>query len=188
LVEALDARPGSPQAVWLRRESDDTFALALVNAGDAVGPGWMHAGDAPRLVWRSSDAPDLDGALLRYRDGGYRVALRARDDESFAASVRLALEEGVNPLVASHGGRVLLVEAREGVARIRMEGGCQGCTSARETLQGVVERHLLHAVPGLVEVDDVTDHGAGTAPWYAPARDGVIALPVLPHGLAEACR
>jgi Fe-S cluster biogenesis protein NfuA len=188
LADILAAREGPPQAVWVRREASGEFGLVLVDRADVGGVGWLrHDGDVP-LAWRAEDAEPLTAALVDHRDGGFEVRTAETDPEQFAGEVRRVLEEGVNPLVASHGGRILLVEAGDGVARVRMEGGCQGCTAARETLAGVVERHLLHAVPGLCEVVDVTDHAAGDAPWYAPAREGVIALPVLPQGLREACR
>lgn len=188
LQRALQDRPGAPQAVWICRDPSGGFRLVLVDREATEGIGWRGSVEAPPLAWRTEDASALAGALVDHREGGFEVRLPLGDDRALEAEVRRVLETGVNPLVASHGGRILLVEAAAGVVRVRMEGGCQGCTAARETLSGVVSRHLLHAVPGLREVVDVTDHDAGEAPWYAPAKEGVISLPILPQGLREACR
>lgn len=126
----------------------------------------------------------LSGRTVDYQDGpegGFLVAPQSGTDESprpdhhgtepeISTRVRREIRERVNPLVDSHGGAVTLVNVSDaGIARIEMRGGCQGCTSARATLEGVVERILLKAVPELRGVRDVTDHDAGVNPWYAAA-------------------
>ncbi len=88
------------------------------------------------------------------------------------AGVLRELRDHVNPLVACHGGEVRLVRLRGGagsdgpVAEVEMKGGCQGCGAARETLQDLVVRILRKGVPELGGVEDVTDHDAGTAPFF----------------------
>lgn len=187
LRELLADRDGPVQAVFIRVTTEGAD-LALVDRTDVVGPEWVVTDSEPALAWLRSADSRLDGALVDLRDGGFEVRPAFDDDESFAAAVREALENGVNPLVASHGGRVRLVTASEGVVRIRMDGGCQGCTSARETLVGVVVRHLEHAVPGIRDVIDATDHAAGVNPFFGSARPDVTMLPVLPDEiLREAC-
>lgn len=181
LAATLQARGGTPQAVWVRPDGGGGFGLVLVDRDDARGPAWLHdeTGEVP-VVWARGDAPALRGALVDHVDGGFRVRPAPASDAELATLVKEALEEGVNPLVASHGGKVRLVEAVDGVARVRMDGGCQGCMSARSTLADVVSRHLLHGVPGLRDVVDVTDHAAGENPYHRPDRKGVVSLPVLP--------
>jgi Fe-S cluster biogenesis protein NfuA len=78
----------------------------------------------------------------------------------------------VNPFIASHGGSIHLVEMRGSVARVEMEGGCQGCAAARGTLNEIVERMLRADVPGLEGVEDVTDHGAGENPFFPRSTSG----------------
>ena len=56
--------------------------------------------------------------------------------------VHQILDAEVNPAVAAHGGRVSLVNVREGRVRIRLEGGCQGCSLAAVTIRQGVERIL----------------------------------------------
>lgn len=92
------------------------------------------------------------------------------EGEPLAQAIRRALEDRVNPLVESHGGRVQLEGVDgEGVARVSMAGGCQGCASAAGTLNQVVRRILLRAVPSITDVVDVTVHAEGENPWFRAA-------------------
>jgi Fe-S cluster biogenesis protein NfuA len=47
-------------------------------------------------------------------------------------------------------------------------GGCQGCGMSRVTLQQGIEAAIVSSVPEIARVVDVTDHEAGTSPFYAP--------------------
>ncbi len=83
---------------------------------------------------------------------------------------RRVLDEEVNPAIAAHRGRVILVEVVEGRARIRLEGGCQGCSLADVTVRQGIEALLRKRVPEIVAVADVTDHQAGTEPFFTPEK------------------
>lgn len=65
----------------------------------------------------------------------------------------------VRPYLGSHGGNVELVELREGVARLRLEGSCHGCPSSTMTLRYAIEREIAEAAPDLVDlqVDGVAE-------------------------------
>jgi Fe-S cluster biogenesis protein NfuA len=80
------------------------------------------------------------------------------------------LDAEVNRAVAAHGGHVTLVDASEGRVRLRLEGGCQGCSLAEVTLRQGIEPLLRRHVPEVVAVVDVTDHAAATAPFFAPGK------------------
>lgn len=81
--------------------------------------------------------------------------------------IQALLDREVNPAVASHGGKIELVDYANKVAYIRMSGGCQGCASSAATLKQGVESALFKAFPRLKQVVDVTDHDAGATPYYA---------------------
>lgn len=84
-----------------------------------------------------------------------------------AERVQRVLEERVNPGVATHGGTVTLVDIRENVVYVSMGGGCQGCGMASVTLTQGIKEMIKEAAPEVVDVRDVTDHAAGTNPYYA---------------------
>lgn len=80
--------------------------------------------------------------------------------------VQEVLDREVNPMVASHGGSVELIDVRENNLYIRMGGGCQGCGMAAATLKQGVESSIREKVPQVGDILDVTDHGAGRNPYF----------------------
>lgn len=93
-------------------------------------------------------------------------------DDPVADAVQRVIDDRVNPKVGSHGGMVTLLGVDDGVARLEMHGGCQGCGKAEQTLRDGVEELIRDAVPEVREVVDTTDHEAGTHPYYAPGAGG----------------
>jgi Fe-S cluster biogenesis protein NfuA/nitrite reductase/ring-hydroxylating ferredoxin subunit len=63
-----------------------------------------------------------------------------------------ALEE-VRPYLQSHGGNVELLGVEGGVARVRMEGSCDGCPSSAVTLKLAIEEAVLKAAPDLERIE-----------------------------------
>ena len=89
---------------------------------------------------------------------------------SLAEQARRILDTEVNPAIAAHRGHVVLTGADDGWVRIRLEGGCQGCSLAEVTMRQGIEPLLRARLPGLVGVADVTDHEAGTQPFFSPEK------------------
>lgn len=81
--------------------------------------------------------------------------------------VRTVLNAEVNPGLAQHGGKAELVAMENGVALVRLTGGCQGCGAAKMTLSYGIEQSLRAKIPELQGVRDVTDHAAGERPYYS---------------------
>jgi len=84
--------------------------------------------------------------------------------------VLMVLEEQINPAIAAHGGRADLVAVEDGIAYLRLSGGCQGCGLAAVTLSQGIEVAILDAIPEITEVVDVTDHASGDNPYYESAK------------------
>ncbi|MBM4291574.1 MAG: NifU family protein [Deltaproteobacteria bacterium] len=80
--------------------------------------------------------------------------------------IQKLLDEQVNPSVASHGGKIEVVDYVNHVLSIRMTGGCQGCSSSQATLKNGVEQAVFNAFPKVREVVDVTEHELGENPFY----------------------
>ena len=81
-------------------------------------------------------------------------------------AVAEVIESKVNPAVASHGGTVSLVGVDDGQAVISFGCGCQGCGMADVTLKQGIEVMIMDEVEGITGVVDITDHAAGTNPFY----------------------
>ncbi len=89
---------------------------------------------------------------------------------TLAEQVRGILEAEINPAIAAHRGRVVLDGTHGGWVRIRLEGGCQGCALAEVTVRQGIEPLLRARLPAVTGVADVTDHQAGTQPFFSAAK------------------
>jgi len=96
-------------------------------------------------------------------------AASPRNDEEIRRAVEELLEREVNPSVASHGGKISVVEVKNGDLYIAMSGGCQGCAASQVTLKQGVEVMVRRVVPQVRAIIDATDHSAGTRPYYRDA-------------------
>ncbi len=140
--------------------------------GDAV----VEAADIQLFVDPESAAL-LRGATLEYVEevsgGGFRFDNPNKPkllENPLAERVQHVLDQRINPSLASHGGRASLIDVQEDRVFIRMSGGCQGCGQADLTLREGITATLQHEIPEIGEILDVTDHAAGTNPYYEAGR------------------
>lgn len=73
-------------------------------------------------------------------------------DARLEAAARDLLEGEVGGFARSHGGGIELLEVRDGVVRVRLDGACNGCPAARVTLQVRLDGELRRRCPDLREV------------------------------------
>jgi Fe-S cluster biogenesis protein NfuA/nitrite reductase/ring-hydroxylating ferredoxin subunit len=108
-----------------------------------------------RVVERVAER-DEDGRLAAALAGDELVAhlllLHGLHPLPLEERVRGALDE-VRPYLASHGGDVALLGVEDGIARLRMEGSCNGCPSSSATLQLAIEDALEKAAPDLEGIE-----------------------------------
>jgi Fe-S cluster biogenesis protein NfuA/nitrite reductase/ring-hydroxylating ferredoxin subunit len=98
----------------------------------------------------------------------YPVALEERVAEALAS---------VRPYMASHGGNVELLGIEDGIARIRLEGSCDGCPASASTLELAIKSALDEAAPDL---EGLMVEGA--APQASAPEPGGLELPVIAAG------
>ena len=67
--------------------------------------------------------------------------------------------EGVRPYMESHGGNVELLGLEDGVARLKLEGSCDGCPASASTLELAIKQALDEAAPDLagLEVEGIAE-------------------------------
>ena len=87
-----------------------------------------------------------------------------------AEAARAVLDTEINPAIAAHRGRVTVAGVAGGWIRVRLEGGCQGCSLAEVTLRQGIEPVLRGRLPAMTGLVDVTEHEAGTEPFFSPAK------------------
>lgn len=126
----------------------------------------------------SASAPFLEEAEIDFVTDkvGSQLTLKAPnakmrkvdDDAPLIERVEYVIESQVNPNLASHGGKVSIVElTKEGVVVLQFGGGCNGCSMVDVTLKEGIEKQLLETFPGeLTGVKDVTEHQAGEHSYY----------------------
>lgn len=89
---------------------------------------------------------------------------------SVEEQIQFVLDEEVNPMVASHGGVVSLLEVKDHNAYLEFGGGCQGCGMIDVTLKQGVEVMIKAQIPEIEAIYDVTDHAGGNNPYYQPSE------------------
>ncbi len=99
-----------------------------------------------------------------------RTGARGRTDDEVRAVVQDLLDKEVNRSIASHGGRISIVDVRKGNLFIAMSGGCQGCAASQVTLRQGFEVMVRRVAPEIVDIIDTTDHAAGKKPFYQRSR------------------
>ena len=95
-----------------------------------------------------------------------RLKTRQPSDKELRAEVEKLLQTEINPYVSSHGGFIEVVDVRGSAVYVKLSGGCQGCASASVTLKQGIEEIIFTRIPQISKVVDVTDHSAGTNPYY----------------------
>jgi Fe-S cluster biogenesis protein NfuA len=135
---------GSPGAVFplaSRIEAVIRAAMPEITAVRLTTPGTKHAGPPP------AGAGDL------------------------ADAARTIIDAEVNPAIAAHRGHVTVTGVTgDGWIRIRLDGGCQGCSLAEVTIRQGIEPLLRSRLPAMTGLIDVTEHEAGTEPFYSPEK------------------
>ena len=74
----------------------------------------------------------------------YPVPLEERVAEGLAS---------VQPYMESHGGGVELLGLEGGVARLRLQGSCDGCAASAATLELAIKKALMEAAPDLAGLE-----------------------------------
>ncbi|MCC5992556.1 MAG: NifU family protein [Rhodobacteraceae bacterium] len=162
MLRAGDDTPLSKALFGVAGVTDATVAQATIWIRKAPTTDWVtlkpEIATAIRTALDTADAPL--GGQADPRDDPDAALLRAVED---------LLDRQVNPSVAAHGGHIAVEKVADSRVYLRMSGGCQGCAASSATLREGVERMLRAALPEITEIVDVTDHAAGTTPFYAKA-------------------
>lgn len=93
-----------------------------------------------------------------------------RNDDEIREVVQDLLDKETNPSIASHGGKISIVEVKDRNLYINMSGGCQGCAASQVTLRQGFELMVRRVAPEIVDIIDATDHASGTSPFYKHAN------------------
>jgi Fe/S biogenesis protein NfuA len=179
-IDAVRSKTGHPDAclriaIAGRRGGQFVYELDLVAPEDMPPTDIVVETLDLRLLVDPGSAANLEGAIIDLDPSAMGGALRIDNPnegwrDPIAARIQEVLDRQINPSVAAHGGFVDLLEVRGGAAYVQLGGGCQGCAQVDVTLRQGIEVAIMAAVPQITEVIDVTDHAAGTNPYFQPAK------------------
>jgi Fe/S biogenesis protein NfuA len=167
-----------------------TYDMYFQAARDAGPDAWTGSQAGLTIVVPAASAPNMVGSVLdlnrdllaggmSIRNPNHPPVPRASPTMTgpppdlsgdVAQRVIQVLDAQVNPSIAAHGGRADLVAVEDGAAYLRLSGGCAGCGMAAVTLSQGIEVAIKQSVPEIVRIVDVTDHAAGTNPFYEAAK------------------
>ena len=162
------------------------YQLSGIGREDVTPSDVVMEEDGFSIVLDAESGERLAGATLDWREtlleSGFRfdnpnqpssaVLPQGRRDDlagPLPDKVRRLLDTEINPAIAAHGGRVSLVDVRDGRVYLAFGGGCHGCGMVDVTLKQGVETRLREVLPEIVAVVDTTDHDAGQDPYYPSA-------------------
>jgi Fe-S cluster biogenesis protein NfuA len=158
LPEAIFAIPGADV-------SEVIVSGNLVTVVKRSPAPWPVVGKAVGQAIRAALAGGHQAVVTKPAAAGSATA-----DDALYERVADLFESQVNPMVARHGGRVELIDVQDAVVMVRMGGGCQGCGMADVTLRQGIEAMLQQQVPEVKGIVDITDHTAGSNPYFAAAK------------------
>jgi NFU1 iron-sulfur cluster scaffold homolog, mitochondrial len=158
LAEAIFAIPGADV-------SEVVVSGNLVTVVKRSPAPWPAVGKAVGQAIRTALAAGHPAVASKPMAAGSAPA-----DDALYERVADLFDSQVNPMVARHGGRVELIDVQDAVVMVRMAGGCQGCGMADVTLRQGIEAMLQQHVPEVKGIVDITDHTAGSNPYFAAAK------------------
>jgi Fe-S cluster biogenesis protein NfuA len=98
----------------------------------------------PALPIRNALLDDGVVASLLLIHGLYPVSLEERVAQGL---------DSVRPFLAAHGGNVELVSVENGVARLKLQGSCEGCPASASTLENALREAIEAAAPDLLGLE-----------------------------------
>ena len=134
----------------------------VVTVGKDSGASWSalksEIGAVIRAQLVSGEAAILDTPRTAGASG--------RTDAEVRTVIQDLLDRQVNRAIAAHGGKISIVDVKDGNLFVTMSGGCQGCAASQLTLRRGFEVKVRRVAPEIVDIIDTTDHTAGKKPFY----------------------
>jgi len=145
LLAALRSRDGDPAGGAAEGAAAELVRLLVGLYGDGLAhivatlADHDEAGDA--IMTALTEDPLVDSLLI----------LHDLHPLDLDARVQRALDR-VRPYLGSHAGGIRYLGVTDGVARLELEGNCQGCPSSTVTVRMLIESAVLDAGPDVTEV------------------------------------
>jgi Fe-S cluster biogenesis protein NfuA/nitrite reductase/ring-hydroxylating ferredoxin subunit len=187
---ATEAAPGelldrvqslSAEVDALKDERSRELAQGLVGAVIA-----MYGDGLRRIVEAIESSREAGATILDQlaQDGAVSSLLLIHDLYPVSLEERvLEALDTVRPYMESHGGNVELVGIEAGVAKLALQGSCNGCAASRATLELAIKQAIDEHAPDLLglEVEGVTEPASNgrSLPMAQESANGSFELPLV---------
>lgn len=161
-----------------RRSSPLAKKLFALNGVRSVfyGPDFVTVSKDSELQWATLK-PEIYAAIMEFFTAGHALFNDAADsqgssdtvildtDSETIAMIKELLDTRVRPAIQEDGGDIEyrgFEEEGDGIVRLMLKGSCRGCSSSTVTLKSGIERMLMHYIPEVKGVEQVspTSHAA----------------------------
>ena len=153
LAEQLFALPGVAHVL---------IAENVVTVGTDSSASWSTLKSAIGAVIRAQLVAGKPAILVVPKSAG----AMGRTDAELRTVIQELLDLQVNRAIAAHGGKISIVDVKDGNLFVTMSGGCQGCAASQLTLRRGFEVKVRRVAPEIGDIVDTTDHTAGEKPFY----------------------
>lgn len=167
-IRAFVSQPGTPTA---------ETCIVYCRPGEEEATDEIVQYEKIKAFIDKASIPYLEDAVIDFvpDDLGGQLTIKAPNakipkiapDSPLHEQITYILQTEINPALASHGGKVTLIELTEdNIAVLQFGGGCQGCGMVDVTLKQGIEKSLFSHFPQLSEIRDVTDHNNRKNAYY----------------------
>ena len=133
------------------------------------GPDFVTVSKHPETPWNVLK-PEIYSTLMEFftskqplfrteeersRAGAQDTKILDTDSETVAMTKEL-LETRVRPAIMEDGGDIEYRGFEDGLVKIKLKGSCRGCDSSTVTLKSGIERMLMHYIPEVLGVEQVS--------------------------------
>lgn len=165
-AEFLDTRSALASPLALRVMGVDGVT------GLFYGPDFVTVSKDSEVPW-STLKPEIYSILMEVFSSGQplfrseedRVNAGPQDmrildtDSETVAMIKELLETRVRPAIMEDGGDIEyrgFDDAGDGIVKVKLKGSCRGCSSSTVTLKAGIERMMMHYIPEVKGVDQVS--------------------------------
>jgi Fe-S cluster biogenesis protein NfuA len=167
---------GSHEFLDLRSALSSPLATRLLTidglTGVFFGPDFVTCSKDESLSWNIIK-PEIFATLMEHFSSGAPLFKEGQEsdgaedtrildsDSEIVGMIKELLETRVRPAIQEDGGDIEYkgFEEGTGVVSLKLKGSCRGCSSSSVTLKNGIERMLMHYVPEVKAVEQVSLEG-----------------------------
>jgi NFU1 iron-sulfur cluster scaffold homolog, mitochondrial len=140
--------------------------------GVFYGPDFVTVSKDPEVTW-AVIKPEIYSVLMEFFSSGQPLFRSDEDrenagpqdtrildtDSETVAMIKELLETRVRPAIMEDGGDIEyrgFDEAGDGLVKVKLKGSCRGCSSSTVTLKSGIERMMMHYIPEVKGVEQVS--------------------------------